>query len=126
MASQEGKEVMFNLLCDTTTECGLSMGLGPICLDELMFWMEKQSLQLITLTVQVAWTTLMEGTLDSRGLPEEPLHTVGRHLPAGVEASNMPRHADILSTETPPSAAHIVTQTWVIAILEHYFGDATL
>ncbi|KAI6016925.1 hypothetical protein BKA83DRAFT_4128620 [Pisolithus microcarpus] len=79
-----------NLLCDTAAECGLSMGLGPICLDELMFWMEKQSLQLITLAVQVAWTTLMEGTLDSGGLPEEPLHTVGRHLPAGVEASNMP------------------------------------
>ncbi|KAI6018091.1 hypothetical protein PISMIDRAFT_15040 [Pisolithus microcarpus 441] len=50
-----------DLLCDTTAECGLSMGLGPICLDELMFWMEKQSLQLITLAVQVAWTTLMEG-----------------------------------------------------------------
>ncbi|KAI6017351.1 hypothetical protein BKA83DRAFT_4128479 [Pisolithus microcarpus] len=79
-----------DLLCDTAAECGLSMGLGPICLDKLMFWMEKQSLQLITLAVQVAWTTLMEGTLDSGGLPEEPLHTVGRHLPAGVEASNTP------------------------------------
>ncbi|KAI6035912.1 hypothetical protein PISMIDRAFT_13396 [Pisolithus microcarpus 441] len=41
-----------DLLCDTAAECGLSMGLGPICLDKLMFWMEKQSLQLITLAVQ--------------------------------------------------------------------------
>ncbi|KAI5982920.1 hypothetical protein EDD15DRAFT_2202411 [Pisolithus albus] len=94
-ASQEGKEVMMrlssaDLLCDTAVECGLSMGPGSICLDELIFWMEKQPLQPTTLAVQVAWTTSMEGTLDCGGLPEVPLHTVGGHLPTAVKASDTP------------------------------------
>ncbi|KAI6004203.1 hypothetical protein EDD15DRAFT_2192098 [Pisolithus albus] len=92
-ASQEGKEVMMrlssaDLLCDTAVECGLSMGPGSICLDELIFWMEKQPLQPTTLAVQVAWTTSMEGTLDCGGLPEVPLHTIGGHLPTAVKASD--------------------------------------
>ncbi|KAI5989503.1 hypothetical protein EDD15DRAFT_2198463 [Pisolithus albus] len=94
-ASQEGKEVMMrlssaDLLCDTAVECGLSMGPGSICLDELIFWMEKQPLQPTTLAIQVAWTTSMEGTLDCGGLPEVPLHTVGGHLPTAVKASDTP------------------------------------
>ncbi|KAI5980546.1 hypothetical protein EDD15DRAFT_2205899 [Pisolithus albus] len=79
-----------DLLCDTAVECGLSMGPGSICLDELIFWMEKQPLQPTTLAVQVAWTTSMEGTLDCGGLPEVPLHTVGGHLPTAVKASDTP------------------------------------
>ncbi|KAI6134168.1 dynein heavy chain protein 1, partial [Pisolithus croceorrhizus] len=109
MASREGEEVMFsesiqlkdypkindwlarleammrlslaNLLCDAVTDLQSFYGTGTsLDRDQLMYWMEKYPAQLVTLAVQVAWTTSVEGTLDSGGLPDEPLDTIGQAL----------------------------------------------
>ncbi|KAI6162009.1 dynein heavy chain protein 1 [Pisolithus thermaeus] len=109
MASREGEEVMFsesiqlkdypkindwlarlesmmrlslaNLLCDAVADLQSFYGTGTsLDRDQLMYWMEKYPAQLVTLAVQVAWTTSVEGTLDSGGLPDEPLDTIGQAL----------------------------------------------
>ncbi|KAI6045169.1 dynein heavy chain protein 1 [Pisolithus marmoratus] len=109
MASREGEEVMFsesiqlkdypkindwlarletmmqlslaNLLCDSVADLQSFYGTGSsLDRDQLMCWMEKYPAQLVTLAVQVAWTASVESTLDSGGLPEEPLDTIGQAL----------------------------------------------
>jgi dynein heavy chain 1 len=109
MASREGEEVKFSepvllkdfpkindwlaklesmmrlsladLLCDAVTELQFFYGTGsPLEMDQLMTWMEKYPAQLVTLAVQVAWTTAVDATLESGSLPEVPLETVSQAL----------------------------------------------
>ncbi|KAG1889346.1 dynein heavy chain and region D6 of dynein motor-domain-containing protein [Suillus subluteus] len=109
MASREGEEVKFSepvllkdfpkindwltklesmmrlsladLLCDAVTELQSFYGTGsPLEMDQLMTWMEKYPAQLVTLAVQVAWTTAVDATLESGELPESPLETVSQAL----------------------------------------------
>ncbi|KAG2045236.1 dynein heavy chain protein 1 [Suillus americanus] len=109
MASREGEEVKFSepvllkdfpkindwltklesmmrlsladLLCDAVTELQSFYGTGsPLEMDQLMTWMEKYPAQLVTLAVQVAWTTAVDATLESGKLPEAPLETVSQAL----------------------------------------------
>ncbi|KAG1825562.1 dynein heavy chain protein 1 [Suillus subaureus] len=109
MASREGEEVKFSepvllkdfpkindwltklesmmrlsladLLCDAVTELQSFYGTGsPLEMDQLMTWMEKYPAQLVTLAVQVAWTTAVDATLESGKLPEPPLETVSQAL----------------------------------------------
>ncbi|KAL4069341.1 dynein heavy chain and region D6 of dynein motor-domain-containing protein [Scleroderma citrinum] len=109
MASREGEEVMFSepiqlkdypkindwlarlesmmrlsladLLCDAVSELQSFYGTGfPLDQDQLMFWMEKYPAQLVTLAVQVVWTTSVESVLDSGSPPDGPLDTIGQAL----------------------------------------------
>jgi dynein heavy chain 1 len=109
MASREGEEVTFtepillkdypkindwlaklesmmrvslaDLLCDAVSELTSFYGTGsPLVMDQLMAWMEKYPAQLVTLAVQVAWTTSVDATLESGNLPEVPLETIGQAL----------------------------------------------
>lgn len=109
MASREGEEVQFSepillkdypkindwlarlealmrisladLLCDAVGELQSFYGTGsPLDMDQLMYWMEKYPAQLVTLAIQVAWTTSVEGALESGGLPEGPLETISQAL----------------------------------------------
>ncbi|KAF8746268.1 hypothetical protein AX14_000063 [Amanita brunnescens Koide BX004] len=109
MASREGEEVRFtepillkdypkindwlaklegmmrlslaNLLTDSVGELQSFYGSGPkVAMDELMSWMEKYPAQLVTLAVQIAWTTSVEASLDAAQLPEGPLATVHQAL----------------------------------------------
>ncbi|KAG2345278.1 hypothetical protein BDR05DRAFT_908646, partial [Suillus weaverae] len=109
MASREGEEVKFSepvllkdfpkindwlaklesmmrlsladLLCDAVTELQSFYGTGSsLEMDQLMTWMEKYPAQLVTLAVQVAWTTAVDATLESGKLPEAPLETVSQAL----------------------------------------------
>ncbi|KAG2123592.1 dynein heavy chain and region D6 of dynein motor-domain-containing protein [Suillus clintonianus] len=109
MASREGEEVKFSepvllkdfpkindwlaklesmmrlsladLLSDAVTELQSFYGTGaPLEMDQLMTWMEKYPAQLVTLAVQVAWTTAVDATLESGKLPEAPLETVSQAL----------------------------------------------
>ncbi|KAG2370226.1 dynein heavy chain protein 1 [Suillus spraguei] len=109
MASREGEEVRFSepvllkdfpkinewltklesmmrlsladLLCDAVTELQSFYNTGsPLEMDQLMTWMEKYPAQLVTLAVQVAWTTAVDTTLESGKLPEVPLETVSQAL----------------------------------------------
>ncbi|OJA07948.1 hypothetical protein AZE42_05923 [Rhizopogon vesiculosus] len=109
MASREGEEVKFSepillkdypkindwlaklesmmrlsladLLSDAVSELTSFYGTGsPLVMDQLMVWMEKYPAQLVTLAVQVAWTTSVDATLESGTLPEAPLETVGQAL----------------------------------------------
>jgi dynein heavy chain 1 len=109
MASREGEEVKFSdpvllkdfpkindwltklesmmrlsladLLCDAVTELQSFYGTGsPLEMDQLMTWMEKYPAQLVTLAVQVAWTTAVDAALESAKFPEAPLETVSQAL----------------------------------------------
>ncbi|EIW86375.1 dynein heavy chain protein 1 [Coniophora puteana RWD-64-598 SS2] len=109
MASREGEEVKFNtpislkeypkindwlakleatmrvslaeLLCEAVSELqmfyGLSSGLPK---DQLMAWLEKYPAQLVTLVIQVAWTTSVEASFAERQTPTGPLETVSQAL----------------------------------------------
>ncbi|KAJ7171883.1 dynein heavy chain protein 1 [Mycena crocata] len=109
MASREGEEVQFttpillkdfpkindwlakiesmmrlslaDLLSDAVTELQVFYGTGSsLPMDQLMLWMEKYPAQLVTLAVQVAWTTAVEASLDAKKTPEEPLQTISQAL----------------------------------------------
>lgn len=109
MASREGEEVQFSepillkdypkindwlarleslmrlsladLLCDAVGELQSFYGTGsPLNVDQLMYWMEKYPAQLVTLAIQVAWTTSVEDSLESDILPEGPLETISQAL----------------------------------------------
>ncbi|KAF9243765.1 dynein heavy chain and region D6 of dynein motor-domain-containing protein [Melanogaster broomeanus] len=108
MASREGEEVRFSepillkdypkindwlgrlesmmrlsladLLCDAVGELQSFYGSGPLDVDQLMAWLEKYPAQLVTLAVQVAWTTSVESTLESGKLPDVPLATISQAL----------------------------------------------
>jgi len=70
-----------NLLTEAVTELQSFYGSGPqVAMDQLMSWMEKYPAQLVTLAVQIAWTTSVEASLDAAQLPEGPLGTVHQAL----------------------------------------------
>jgi dynein heavy chain 1 len=110
MASREGEEVAFKepillkdfpkindwlaklessmrvslaeLLCESVVELQGFYGLagGKLQMQDLMAWMEKYPAQLVTLAVQVAWTTSVENSLGSGTKPEVSLETVHQAL----------------------------------------------
>ncbi|KAF9245447.1 dynein heavy chain, N-terminal region 2-domain-containing protein [Melanogaster broomeanus] len=108
MASREGEEVRFSepillkdypkindwlgrlesmmrlsladLLCDAVGELQSFYGSGPLDVDQLMAWLERYPARLVTLVVQVAWTTSIESTLESGKLPDVPLATISQAL----------------------------------------------
>ncbi|KAI3615632.1 cytoplasmic dynein 1 heavy chain 1-like [Moniliophthora roreri] len=109
MASREGEEVQFTepillkdfpkindwlakiessmrlslatLLCEAVAELQTFYGTGsPLVMEQLMAWMEKYPAQLVTLAVQVAWTTSVEASLEASETPEQPLETVHQAL----------------------------------------------
>ncbi|KAF8634008.1 hypothetical protein AX15_001182 [Amanita polypyramis BW_CC] len=109
MASKEGEEVRFtepillkdypkindwlaklegamrlslaNLLTDAVVALQSFYGCGPkVATDQLMSWMEKYPAQLVTLAIQIVWTTSVELSLDAAQSPEGPLDTVHHAL----------------------------------------------
>ncbi len=109
MASREGEEVMFtepilladypkindwlarietmmrlslaNLLTDAVVELQTFYGSGSkLYMEPLMTWMEKYPAQLVTLAVQVAWTSSVEDALESGAAPDASLDTVHQAL----------------------------------------------
>lgn len=109
MASREGEEVMFtepilladypkindwlarietmmrlslaNLLTDAVVELQTFYGSGSkLHMEPLMTWMEKYPAQLVTLAVQVAWTSSVEDALESGAAPDASLDTVHQAL----------------------------------------------
>ncbi|KAK7029674.1 dynein heavy chain [Paramarasmius palmivorus] len=109
MASREGEEVQFTepillkdfpkindwlakiessmrlslatLLCEAVAELQTFYGNGSqLVMEQLMGWMEKYPAQLVTLAVQVAWTTSVESSLEVSEVPEKPLETVHQAL----------------------------------------------
>ncbi|KAF9072690.1 dynein [Rhodocollybia butyracea] len=109
MASREGEEVRFtepillkefpkindwlakiessmqislaNLLSDAVTELQTFYGTGSkLLMEEFVTWMEKYPAQLVTLAVQVAWTTSVEVALEAAQAPEQALDTVNQAL----------------------------------------------
>ena len=70
-----------NLLMDAVTELQTFYGKEPTLLaDQLVVWMEKYPAQLVTLAIQVAWTSSMEESLDAYKLPEQPLNVIRQAL----------------------------------------------
>ena len=109
MASREGEEVRFKtpillkdypkindwltklesemrislalLLSDAVSELQTFYGLGSsFTADTFLAWIEKYPAQLVTLAIQVAWTTFFETCLNSGQTAEEPLEIVKRGL----------------------------------------------
>ena len=105
MASREGEEVRFaepillkdypkindwlarleatmrlslaKLLTDAVTELQSFYGTGSkVAIDQLMSWMERYPAQLVTLAVQIAWTSSIEASFEAAQLPEGPLDTI--------------------------------------------------
>ncbi|PFH54718.1 hypothetical protein AMATHDRAFT_72478 [Amanita thiersii Skay4041] len=109
MASREGEEVRFtepillkdyakindwlaklegmmqlslaSLLTDAVADLQAFYGNAPnVAMDCLITWMEKYPAQLVTLAVQVAWTTSVEASLQDTQLPDGPLNTIHQAL----------------------------------------------
>jgi dynein heavy chain 1, cytosolic len=110
MASREGEEVRFSspillkdfpkindwlakiesmmqlsladLLCDAVGELQLFYGsdASQLTAEQLMPWLEKFPAQLVTLAIQVAWTTSVEQCFDDGTTPDGPLDVVHRAL----------------------------------------------
>ncbi|KAI9572626.1 dynein heavy chain and region D6 of dynein motor-domain-containing protein [Boletus coccyginus] len=153
MASREGEEVQFSepillkdypkindwlarleslmrlsladLLCDAVGELQSFYGTrSPLDIDQLMDWMEKYPAQLVTLAIQVAWTTSVEATLESGNLPEGPLETISQALDL---------LADIVLRELSPvtrrKCEHLITELVhqrdvTRALIQQRFTDA--
>jgi dynein heavy chain 1, cytosolic len=134
MASREGEEVRFSqpvslkdypkindwlaklesmmrisladLLSEAVTELQAFYGTDSnLATDQLMPWMEKFPAQLVTLAVQVAWTTSVENCLEVGKAPDGPLDTV-------LQALDL--LADIvlqeLSSVTRRKCEHLITE----------------
>jgi dynein heavy chain 1 len=134
MASREGEEVLFSqpvllkdypkindwlakleatmrvslaeLLSEAVTELQAFYGTGSkLTTDQLMPWMERFPAQLVTLAVQVAWTTSVEDSLESGRAPDTPLDTV-------LQALDL--LADIVLQELSPvtrrKCEHLITE----------------
>ncbi|RXW18442.1 hypothetical protein EST38_g7401 [Candolleomyces aberdarensis] len=70
-----------NLLSDSVAE--LQGFYGPdhqLAAPQLMEWMEKYPAQLVTLAIQVAWTALVESSLESGVAPESTLNVIHQAL----------------------------------------------
>ncbi|KAJ8521794.1 hypothetical protein ONZ45_g1564 [Pleurotus djamor] len=70
-----------NLLTDAVTELQAFYGNGSsLVKEQLLEWMEKYPAQLVTLAVQIAWTTSVESSLDNSQPPEDSLSTTAQAL----------------------------------------------
>lgn len=69
-----------NLLTEAVSELQSFYGNGPLAPDQFMQWMEKYPAQLVTLAIQVAWTTSVEASLDAAQVPEAPLDVISQAL----------------------------------------------
>ncbi|KAF6766456.1 dynein [Ephemerocybe angulata] len=70
-----------NLLSDSVTELQTFYGPGhQLDAEQLMQWLEKYPAQLVTLAIQVAWTTSVESSLESNTAPESSLVVVHEAL----------------------------------------------
>lgn len=110
MASREGEEVRFSepillkdypkindwlarietmmrvslaeLLCEAVSELQTFYGndSSELSKNDFMTWLEKYPAQLVTLAIQVAWTSSVETSLEARLAPEGPLDTIRQAL----------------------------------------------
>lgn len=110
MASREGEEVRFSepillkdypkindwlarietmmrvslaeLLCEAVSELQTFYGndSSELSKNDFMSWLEKYPAQLVTLAIQVAWTSSVETSLEARLAPEGPLDTIRQAL----------------------------------------------
>jgi dynein heavy chain 1 len=110
MASREGEEVRFSepillkdypkindwlarietmmrisladLLCEAVAELQTFYGndSAELAKSDLMNWLEKYPAQLVTLAIQVAWTSSVENSFDTRLAPQGPLETIRQAL----------------------------------------------
>ncbi|KAF9015424.1 dynein heavy chain [Cyathus striatus] len=108
MASREGEEVTFSepimlkdfpkindwlakieymmrvsladLLVQALSELQTFYGTGSLVIEQLMEWMEKYPAQLVTLAIQVAWTTAVESSLETSQAPDNALETIHQAL----------------------------------------------
>lgn len=110
MASREGEEVRFSepillkdypkindwlarietmmrvslaeLLCEAVSELQTFYGndSSELSKNDFMSWLEKYPAQLVTLAIQVAWTSSVETALEARLAPEGPLDTIRQAL----------------------------------------------
>ena len=134
MASREGEEVVFKdpillkdypkindwlskleaemrvslaqLLCDAVAELQAFYGTGgSLPQDQFIAWVEKFPAQLVTLAIQVAWTTSIEAALQKSESLEGPLDTVrqGLDLLADVVLTE-------LSAVTRRKCEHLITE----------------
>ena len=68
------------LLCDAVEELQSFYGTESFTAETFLAWIEKYPAQLVSLAVQVAWTTSVEACLETGQVPEGPLDTVRRGL----------------------------------------------
>jgi dynein heavy chain 1 len=70
-----------NLLTDAVVDLQAFYGQGSrLNAEQFMTWMEKYPAQLVTLAVQVAWTSTVEASLESAQAPELSLDTIHQAL----------------------------------------------
>ena len=70
-----------NLLTDAVVDLQAFYGQGSrLDAEQFMTWMEKYPAQLVTLAIQVAWTSTVEASLESAQAPELPLDTIHQAL----------------------------------------------
>ena len=69
-----------NHLTEAVSELQSFYGNGQLAPDQFMQWMEKYPAQLVTLAIQVAWTTSVEASLDAAQVPEAPLDVIRQAL----------------------------------------------
>jgi dynein heavy chain 1 len=69
-----------NLLTEAVSELQSFYGKGQLQADQFMQWMENYPAQLVTLAIQVAWTSSVETSLEPGQLPEGSLEVVCQAL----------------------------------------------
>jgi dynein heavy chain 1 len=70
-----------DLLSKSVAELQAFYGTGStVPMDQLMSWMENYPAQLVTLAIQVAWTSSIETPLESGTSLEQPLNTIHQAL----------------------------------------------
>ncbi len=69
-----------NLLTEAVSELQSFYGKGQLQADQFMQWMEKYPAQLVTLAIQVAWTSSVEASLEPGQLPEGSLDVICQAL----------------------------------------------
>ena len=101
-----GISMLADLLCDAVAKLQSFYRIGStLDQDQLMTWMEKYPAQLVTLAVQVAWTTSVESSLTPGRLPESPLDTIKQAL--GLLADIVLRG---LKAVTRRKCGHLITE----------------
>jgi dynein heavy chain 1, cytosolic len=103
---EEMRKTLADLLCDAVAELKSLYGNGtPLVQDPFIAWVEKFPAQLITLAIQVAWTSSIEDALQRSETLEGPLDTVRQGLDL---------LADVVLTELAPvtrrKCEHLITE----------------